>query len=79
MKSLQKLKLHLNTIEKAKQFVNIASKYEENMDIVRDTYIVDAKSIMGLFSMDLSKPVMLYIYSDKKEIADAFTEFVIAA
>lgn len=74
---MQKFKIKVDTIDKVKRFVDIASKYEEDIDVVRDKYVVDAKSIMGMFSMDLSKIVELHIHSDKKEIAEAFKDFAI--
>jgi len=72
---MQKLTILLNTCDKVRDFVKIAERFEENIDIVRGGYVVDAKSIMGLFSMDLSKKMELIIHSDRKEIADAFSQY----
>lgn len=44
--------------------MNIISKYESDFDLVCGRYIIDAKSIMGIFSLDLSKPVELNIHDD---------------
>lgn len=71
------LKIRVDTIDKVKEFVAIASRFEEDLDVVRDKYVVDAKSIMGMFSMDLSKTIELHIHSDRKDILDAFDKFVV--
>ena len=57
--------ISLNSIEKVKQFVNLISKYDGDFDLSSGRYVIDAKSIMGIFSLDLSKPLKLDIYSDQ--------------
>lgn len=47
----------LNTINDVKNFVNIVSKYDFEVDLTSGRYVIDAKSIMGIFSLDLSKPI----------------------
>jgi len=64
MKSTQ---ISLKTSEQVKQFVNIVGKYEYDVDIRSGRYVIDAKSIMGIFSLDLSKPVIVEVYSDKAD------------
>ena len=54
----------LNSINDVKEFVNIVSKYEFDIDLTSGRYVVDAKSIMGIFSLDLSKPITLDIHSE---------------
>lgn len=54
--------IKLNSIENIKQFVNTISKCENNCDLVSGKYIVDAKSILGIFSLDLEKNLKLHIY-----------------
>ena len=54
----------LNSIDKVKSFVNTISKYDVEFDLVSGRYVIDAKSIMGIFSLDLSKPIELKIHSD---------------
>lgn len=49
----------LNTINDVKNFVNIVSKYDFEIDLTSGRYVIDAKSIMGIFSLDLSKPIKL--------------------
>lgn len=50
-------KVLLNTIEKVKKFVGITTDFETNVFMISERYIIDAKSIMGIFSLDLSKPI----------------------
>ncbi len=61
MKSVQ---ISLNSIEKVKSFVNDIAKFDTDFDLVSGRYVIDAKSIMGIFSLDLSKPINLNIHSD---------------
>ncbi len=61
MKSVQ---ISLNSIEKVKSFVNDIAKFDSDFDLVSGRYVIDAKSIMGIFSLDLSKPIELNIHSD---------------
>ena len=60
--------ISLNTIEKVKSFVNTISKFDFDFDLISGRYVVDAKSIMGIFSLDLSKPITLDIHADDASI-----------
>ena len=61
MKTVQ---ISLNSIDKDKSFVNEISKFDFDFDLVSGRYVIDAKSIMGIFSLDLSKPIDLNIHSE---------------
>ena len=52
--------IRINTIEDVKNFVTTVTKCNYEVDIVSGRYAIDAKSIMGIFSLDLSKPCLLY-------------------
>ena len=54
----------LNSISDVKKFVNIVSKYDFDIDLISDRYVVDAKSIMGIFSLDLTKPIEVQVHTD---------------
>lgn len=54
----------LKSINDVKDFVNIANKYDFDVDLTSGRYIVDAKSIMGIFSLDLSKPIKVEVHTD---------------
>ncbi|HIS75705.1 MAG TPA: HPr family phosphocarrier protein [Candidatus Merdivicinus excrementipullorum] len=55
----------LNTINDVKGFVNIVCKYDFDVDLISGRYAIDAKSIMGIFSLDLSKPIKLEAHTDE--------------
>ncbi len=61
---MQSIYISLNSIEKVKQFVNLINLYDGDFDLSSGRYIIDAKSIMGIFSLDLSKPLRLDIYNN---------------
>ena len=61
MKTVQ---ISLNSIGKVKSFVNAITQFEYDFDLVSGRYVIDAKSIMGIFSLDLSKPIDLNIHAE---------------
>lgn len=63
-------KLDLNSIERVKGFVSAVSNMEGYFDLVSGRYVVDAKSIMGIFSMDLSENVELRILETNEKISE---------
>ena len=66
---MKTVKISLNSIDKVKTLVNELAKYDSDFDLISGRYVIDAKSMMGIFSLDLSKPIDLCILSD--EDADA--------
>ena len=64
MKTVQ---ISLNSINKVKSFVNDITKFDCDFDLVSGRYVIDAKSIMGIFSLDLSKPIELNIHASESE------------
>lgn len=76
---MKTIKLSLNSIDKVKHLVNIISKYESDFDLVSGRYVIDAKSIMGIFSLDLSKPIELTIHDDviADDVADKLKDFMV--
>lgn len=62
---MKTVEISLNTIEKVKSFVNDITKFDTDFDLVSGRYVIDAKSIMGIFSLDLSKPISLNIHADE--------------
>ncbi len=56
--------IKLSSIEDVRNFVNIVSKYTMDIDLMSGRYVVDAKSIMGIFSLDLLKPIKLTAHAD---------------
>ena len=70
MKTVQ---ISLNSIDKVKSFVNDITKFDYDFDLVSGRYVSDAKSIMGIFSLDLSKPIDLNIHAEDTNV-DAVLE-----
>ena len=62
---MKTIKISLNSIDKVKSFVNDITKFDSDFDLVAGRYVIDAKSIMGIFSLDLSKPIDLNIHADE--------------
>ena len=65
--SMKSVNLRLSLVENVNQFVNIVSRYPFEMDLRAGRHVVDAKSILGIFSLDLSRPITLEIYSEDCE------------
>lgn len=66
-----RVKVSLAEVAKVKDFVNTVSKYDCDFDLVSDHYVIDGKSIMGIFSLNLSKPIDLDIRAiSEKQASD---------
>ena len=61
---MKTVKISLNSIDKVNSFVNAITKFDYDFDLVSGRYVIEAKSIMGIFSLDLSKPIDLNIHAD---------------
>lgn len=68
------VKVILNSIDSVKNFSNITFKHDLDLSLHSGRYIVDAKSIMGIFSLDLSKPIDLEIDGSNEKAIDLFLE-----
>lgn len=71
--------ISLNSIDKVKAFVNEITKFDNDFDLVSGRYVIDAKSIMGIFSLDLSKPIELNIHSENgaEEILEVLKPYIV--
>ena len=78
MKTVQ-ISFDTDTLAKVKSFVNEVTKFDNEFDLVSGRYVVDAKSIMGIFSLDLSKPITLNIHTDENvdKILDALKDYLV--
>ena len=78
---MKTVRISLNSIDKVKSFVNDLVKFTDvDFDLVSDRYVIDAKSIMGIFSLDLSKPIDLNIHADANrmdEIMSVLSPYII--
>lgn len=75
MKTVQ---ISLNSIDKVKSFVNAITQFDYDFDLISGRYVIDAKSIMGIFSLDLSKPIDLNIHTEDgaDEIMEALKPYL---
>ena len=63
---MKTVRISLNSIDKVKSFVNDLAKFDVDFDLVSGRYVIDAKSIMGIFRQHLSKPIDLNIHSENQ-------------
>ena len=78
---MKSIKIRLQSIEDVKKFVNIMTQLDGYFDLASGRYVVDAKSVMGIFSMDLSKELELRVLEtneQEKELMEAIRPFVVA-
>ncbi len=76
---MKTVKISLNSIDKVKSFVNDITRFDNDFDLVSGRYVIDAKSIMGIFSLDLSKPIELNIHAENNmdEIMNILAPYII--
>ena len=77
---MKTVNISLNSIDRVKSFVNDISKFDSDFDLVSGRYVIDAKSIMGIFSLDLSKPIALNVHADEatlEEILSVLSAYII--
>ncbi len=75
---MQEVQISLSSIDDVKQFVQTLTMFDGDFELISGKYIVDAKSILGLFSVDLSKPVVLRIdvaETKKEEVLTAISKY----
>ena len=60
-----RMEVLLDSVEKVKDFVDAVSEFDEDFDLLSGRYVVDAKSIMGVLSLDLGKPVGLHVFTEE--------------
>lgn len=63
-----KVNIKLDSIDKVRNFVNTVNRYTSDFDLINGRYVIDAKSIMGIFSLDLSKMLILEIHEANNEL-----------
>ena len=75
---MKTVKISLNSIDKVKAFVNDVTKFDSDFDLVSGIYVIDAKSIMGIFSLDLSKDIELNIHGENAdEIVETLKPYIV--
>lgn len=76
---MKTVSINLGSIDRVKSFVNDITKFDSDFDLVSGRYVIDAKSIMGIFSLDLSKPIDLNIHAEDNidEILNVLSAYII--
>ena len=74
---MKSVRISLQMASQVKAFVSVVQKYAYEIDLRSDRYVVDAKSILGIFSLDLSTPVVLEVFSDNcGDLIEALGPFI---
>ena len=76
---MKTVRVCLDSIDKVKGFVNDISRFNTDFDLISGRYVIDAKSIMAIFSLDLSKPIELTIHESDEidEILKVLQPYVV--
>ena len=75
---MKSITVSLDSIEKVKEFVNMINTFDGDFDLVSERYVIDAKSIMGIFSRDISKTLRLDIHynvPEPEKVAETLSKF----
>ncbi len=75
---MQAVTISLTEVNQVKRFVNLVGQVPFDVDVVSGRYTVNAKSMLGIYSLDLSKPIQIVIYGDDcEELKEKLTEFMV--
>ncbi len=69
-----RLTVILNNYNNAQKFNKVVNTFNDDIDVIKGRYIIDGKSLMGLFTLDLSKPVDVVLWSDDRNDIERFNE-----
>lgn len=75
---MKQFKVKLPLINDIKDFTNIVNRHAYHIEAESGRYKVDAKSIMGLFSLDLSKPIKINAYTDDNSLQSELRQYIVA-
>lgn len=73
---MQEVSVIINSIDKVKSFVEVSSSIEDELELKSGRYVIDAKSIIGIFSLNLCHPLTLVIHNDDKSIISKFKDYL---
>ena len=71
---MEEFMIKLDSVDEVKEFVALTNKCAFDVDLMSGRYAIDAKSIMGIFSLDLSKPLKMIVHADSEAAADFVEE-----
>ncbi len=76
---MKTVKIRLSTIEDVRDFVEVVRQFEGDIDLASGRYVVDAKSIMGIFSLDLMSPITLTAHAEScDKLIESLAKYIIA-
>lgn len=76
---MSKVLINLDTFEKIKKFISMTERLDYDLDLISGRYVVDGKSIMGIFSLDLSRPIEVNILNYNGDYPKELEEFLVYA
>ena len=65
---MKEIKIKLSNVQDIREFVNVVILADYDVDLVQGRYVIDAKSIMGIFSLDLLSPITLVAHSENPDL-----------
>ena len=75
---MQEAMIRLNTVQDIRTFVETVTMTEIEVDLASQRYVVDAKSIMGIYSLDLLNPIKMIVHSDDcPELMEKLARFIV--
>ncbi len=75
---MEQICIKLDTFEKIKRFIDITTHLDYDLDLISGRYVVDGKSIMGIFSLDLTRPIEVRMIGTKDVYPRELEEFIVA-
>ena len=75
---MKETQIKLTNIQDIREFVNKVILLDYEVDLVQGRYVIDAKSIMGLFSLDLSKPIKINAYTNDDKLKEELSRYLVA-
>ena len=75
---MKETKIKLTNVQDIREFVNVIILADYDVDLVQGRYVIDAKSIMGIFSLDLLSPITLVAHTDNADVIfEKLTKFMV--
>ena len=75
---MKEIKIKLGNVADIREFVNVVILADYDVDLVQGRYVIDAKSIMGIFSLDLLSPISLVAHTDNSDaLFERIAKFVV--
>lgn len=75
---MERYTIRLDTIGRVKTFVNLVNRFDNDFDLLAGRYVIDAKSIMGIFSLDLEDTLTLQVHGEVSPVLEASLEEYLA-